>query len=238
MQKPSNSSVNKPALRAGWRHAFMVPAFFLLAACQTMQAPQVEVSVPTTVRPQQPATDRPANGAIFQAGSYRPFFEDFRARNVGDILTVNIVEKTNAVQKQSSSVDKAGSIVTGATALGGVSAAGLANVGFNTSSANKMAGKGDSNSSNDFSGVITATVIEVLPNGNLRIAGEKQLGVNATVEVLKFSGVVDPRSIGAGNTVQSTQIADARIQFRGQGQLADTQKVGWLGRFFLSLWPL
>ena len=69
-------------------------------------------------------------------------------------------------------------------------------------------------------------------------AVQKQLGVNATVEVLKFSGVVDPRSIGAGNTVQSTQIADARIQFRGQGQLADTQKVGWLGRFFLSLWPL
>ncbi|MBC7954895.1 MAG: flagellar basal body L-ring protein FlgH, partial [Cytophagales bacterium] len=90
---------------------------------------------------------------------------------------------------------------------------------------------------NDFSGVITSVVTEVLPNGHLLITGEKQIGVNQNVDVLRFSGQVDPRAIQPGNTVPSAQIANVRIDHRGRGAQADANGIGWLGRFFLNVLP-
>ena len=83
-----------------------------------------------------------------------------------------------------------------------------------------------------------ASVQRVLPNGHLVIAGEKQIGVNANVDVLRFSGQIDPRAILPGNSVASTSIANVRIEQRGRGQQAEAQSMGWLARFFLSLWPV
>ena len=94
-----------------------------------------------------------------------------------------------------------------------------------------------SESANTFSGSITATVLEVLPNGHLVVAGEKQIGVNQNVDVLRFSGTVDPRHIQPGNVVASTQVANARIQSRNRGAQGEVQAIGWLSRFFLSLSP-
>ena len=81
-------------------------------------------------------------------------------------------------------------------------------------------------------------MVQVLPNGHLVVAAEKQIGVNANVDVLRFSGQVDPRSIAPGNMVQSTQIANVRIEQRGRGQQAEAQSMGWLARFFLNLMPI
>jgi flagellar L-ring protein FlgH len=81
-------------------------------------------------------------------------------------------------------------------------------------------------------------VIDVLPNGHLVVAGEKQVGVNHNVDVLRFSGQVDPRTIQAGNLVASAQIANVRIENRGRGQQAEAQGIGWLARFFLNVLPL
>ena len=86
--------------------------------------------------------------------------------------------------------------------------------------------------------MVTATVIEVLPNGHLVIAGEKQIGVNHNVDVLRFSGQVDPRVIQTGNLVASAQIANVRIEHRGRGAQAEAQGIGWLARFFLSVLPV
>jgi flagellar L-ring protein precursor FlgH len=105
------------------------------------------------------------------------------------------------------------------------------------SSANSFEGKGSTENRNDFSGVITAVVTEVLPNGHLLIAGEKQIGVNQNVDVLRFSGQVDPRSIQPGNSVASAQIANVRVEHRGRGAQADAQGIGWIGRFFLNVLP-
>jgi flagellar L-ring protein FlgH len=80
-------------------------------------------------------------------------------------------------------------------------------------------------------------VLEVLPNGHLVIGGEKQIGLNQNVEVMRFTGRVDPRAIQPGNFVNSSQIADARIDYRGRGQQAEAQGIGWLARFFLSVIP-
>ena len=115
---------------------------------------------------------------------------------------------------------------------------GLGKTTLGAKSDNTFAGKGGTESANTFSGSITATVIDVLPNGHLIVAGEKQIGVNANVDVLRFSGQVDPRAIAPGNTVASTAIANVRIEQRGRGQQADAQSMGWLARFFLSLWPV
>lgn len=220
-------------------------AAFALAGCDTVsetlnKRPPVDVAQPTAIRPQPVVVAPISNGSIFQASQYRPLFEDHRARLVGDTLTVLIVEKVSATQKSTSSIDKSGGLAAGVTAIPGIAGnsftAGRANIGLTSS--NTFAGKGSTENSNDFAGTITATVIEVLPNGHLIVSGEKQIGVNHNVDVLRFSGQVDPRAIQAGNTVASAQIANVRIEQRGKGQQADAQGIGWLGRFFLSVLPI
>ena len=212
-----------------------------VAACVSgcgMLYPRVEVAETLPVPEAVAAVPAAGNGAIFQAGSYRPLFEDHRARLVGDSLVVQIVEKVSASQKSNSSIDKGGTLAGSVTALPGVKAAVLARATVAGSSANTFAGKGATESSNDFSGTITVIVRGVLPNGHLLIAGEKQIGVNSNVDVLRFSGQVDPRAIQPGNSVQSAQVANVRLEHRGRGAQADAQAVGWLSRVFLSVLPI
>jgi flagellar L-ring protein precursor FlgH len=208
-----------------------------LAGCLSLY-PRVEVAETTPVTPPPPAQPMATNGAIFQASNYRPLFEDHRARLVGDTLTVQIVEKVSASQKSTSSIDKAGELSGSVTALPGIRPSAFTRASAEGSSSNTFAGKGATENSNDFSGTITVVVREVLPNGHLLIAGEKQIGVNANVDVLRFSGQVDPKSIQAGNSVLSVQIANVRVEQRGRGAQADAQAVGWLSRIFLSVMPI
>jgi len=213
-------------------------AGMVLVGCETPYSlPKVDVVGSPKARPVAVETPVVNNGAIFQSGQYRPLFEDHRARLVGDTLTVQIVEKVAASQKSTSSIDKTGSIAGGVSALPGVRAAAFARAGVEGSSTNTFAGKGSTENTNDFSGVITSVVTEVLPNGHLLITGEKQIGVNQNVDVLRFSGQVDPRAIQPGNTVPSAQIANVRIDHRGRGAQADANGIGWLGRFFLNVLP-
>lgn len=214
-------------------------AALLLGGCETLNArPVVDVAEPTALRPQ--AVLRPVvnNGAIFQSSLYRPLFEDHRARLVGDTLMVQIVEKVSASQKSTSSIDKSGALSAGITALPLVNPNSFGRAGVGGTSSNTFAGKGSTENTNDFAGTITVTVTEVLPNGHLMIAGEKQIGVNHNVDVLRFSGQVDPRVIQSGNSVASAQIANVRIEHRGRGAQAEAQGVGWLSRFFLNVLPI
>jgi flagellar L-ring protein precursor FlgH len=211
----------------------------LLAGCQVL-APVVDVAQPTHARPQPVVQPSVNNGAIFQASQYRPLFEDHRARLVGDTLTVQIVERVSASAKSTSSVEKTGSVDAAVSALPGINPNSFttARAAAAGTAANKFSGKGGTENENNFSGTITATVIEVLPNGHLIIAGEKQIGVNQNVDVLRFSGQVDPRAIQPGNSVASAQIANVRVEQRGRGAQAEAQGMGWLGRFFLNVLPL
>lgn len=210
-----------------------------LTGCAALNAPpKVDVAEPTHARPQAIAVPALNNGAIFQAASYRPLFEDHRARLVGDTITVQIVEKVSASQKSTSSIDKSGELSASVTALPGIAPNSFGRASAAGSSSNSFSGKGSTENSNDFSGTITATVTGVLPNGHLLIAGEKQIGVNHNVDVLRFSGQVDPRAIQPGNVVPSAQIANVRIEHRGRGAQAEAQGIGWLARFFLSVLPI
>ncbi len=208
-----------------------------LSGCLTMN-PRVEVAEPTNAIPSVPPALTPNNGAIFQAAQYRPLFEDYRARHRGDTLRVEIVEKIVASQKSTSSIDKSGKIDASVTALPGFKPSQFSRASAEGSSSNTFAGKGATENSNDFFGSISVIVTDVLPNGHLLVAGEKQIGVNSNVDVLRFSGQVDPLLILPGNTIQSVQIANVRVEQRGRGQQADAQAVGWLSRFFLNILPI
>jgi len=122
------------------------------------------------------------------------------------------------------------------TGLAGLPGKSLLGSNLAASSASAFEGKGGSASNNVFTSIITVTVIEVLPNGNLLVSGEKQIGINQGSEFVRFSGVVNPATI-SGNTVSSTQVADARLEYRGNGYIDEAQTMGWLGRFFLTVLP-
>jgi flagellar L-ring protein precursor FlgH len=211
----------------------------LLSGCVTLGSnPKVELADTRAVQA-VPVLQAPVvNGAIFQSAQYRPLFEDHRARLVGDSLTVSIVEKVSATQSSTSSVDKSGSLDAAVSALPLIKSNPLDRASVKGQSKTAFAGKGATENTNDFSGTITVIVTGVLPNGHLQIAGEKQIGVNNNVDVLRFSGQVDPRSIQAGNTVMSPMVANVRVEHRGRGPAADANRIGWLSRFFLNVLPI
>ena len=210
-----------------------------LSGCEHMNPrPPVDIAQPIYVAPPVVPVARVSNGSIFQSDQFRPLFEDYRARLVGDSLTVQIVEKISATQKSTSSIDKSGKLAASVTALPGVSPNAFNRASAAGSTTISSAGAGTTENSNDFSGTITAVVTGVLPNGHLLVAGEKQIGVNHNVDVLRFSGQVDPRMIQPGNVVPSAQIANVRIEQRGRGAQAEAQGIGWLSRFFINILPI
>lgn len=209
-----------------------VTALLALTACGT--TPTSIVQQPTTARPLSMAQmQAPTNGAIFQQQSYRPHFEDRRARHVGDVINIVITEKTAAVKAGATSGSKSGSM---AFAVPGPLASSLgANVA--TSGSSKFADADNQSASNTFTGNMGVTVVEVLPNGNLIVAGEKQIAMNKGTEFIRFSGMVNPDSITTGNTVLSTAVADARVEYRTNSKIDRAEMNSMVSRFFLSLLP-
>ncbi len=213
-----------------------------LAGCAV--TPATSVHQPMTARPVVQPAAAEANGGIYQlaynaqAGArHVPLFEDRRARNVGDTLIVAINEKTNASKKSNSNASRTGSTSFSAPTISGLPGKSFQNANLSANSANTFDGKGESASNNDFTGTLTVTVIEVLPNGNLLVSGEKQVGINQGQEFIRFSGVVNPSTIVNGNTVSSVQVADARLEYRANGIIDEAQVMGWLARFFLTFLP-
>jgi flagellar L-ring protein precursor FlgH len=198
----------------------------------------IKVNTVTSARPQPiPSQEENPTGAIFRPRGNLLLFEDRRPRAIGDLLTIQLNETLNASQSATSATDKKTSATAVIPKVSGV--LGLAINGLHTTASadNAFNGTGATTSSGLFTGTITVTVIEVLPNGNLMVAGEKQIGIRQNSEVLRFSGVVDPAQIQSSNVISSTQVADARLDYRGGGNIEQAQIQGWLGRFFNSWSP-
>lgn len=215
---------------------------FAISGCAYIPQ-QPLVAGETTAMP-APAAPTTANGAIFQTGQamnygYQPMFEDRRPRNVGDTLTILLQENVSASKSSSSSASRDGStdVAFDATPslLAGLVGGGKADASI--SGNNDFAGKGGAAAKNTFSGTLTVTVRQVLQNGNLAVVGEKQIAINQGTEFIRFSGVVNPRTISSSNTVVSTQVADARIEYVGNGYINEAQQMGWMQRMFLNLSP-
>ncbi len=207
-----------------------------IAGCSTV--PESIIQQPLSAKPQPAAQAVPANGAIFQASAYRPMFEDRRARLVGDTMTIAIIEKTSAGKSAGNTASKTGSTDYSVGALLGVPASTLAKAGVSSNTANKFEEKGGASSSNNFTGTIAVTVVDVLPNGNLVVSGEKQIALDKGVEYVRFSGVVNPATVATGNVVPSTQVADARLEYRTNSRIDKAEMMSNLARFFYSLLPL
>jgi flagellar L-ring protein precursor FlgH len=210
----------------------------LLGGCETMPKPvKVDFAEARPAPLPMVAAPRPASGSLFQAVSYRPAFEDPRARAIGDTITIQIVENVTASQVSKSTSNRTTSMDAGISAAPLISAMDIANLKVGAASTNDFSGKGGTESANTFAGTITATVVEVLANGHMVVTGEKQVGVNQNVDVLRFSGTVDPKTVQPGNVVSSNKVANARMESRGRGAQAEAQTVGLLTRFFFSFLP-
>lgn len=214
------------------KHSFIAAAALAaLAGCAS--TPSTIVQGPLSSRPMLAQSAPPADGAIYNANSYRPLFEDRRARHIGDLLTVNISERTSAGKTGASTGSKSGSASFSVPGpLQARIGAGVALEG-----ANKFADADTQSASNNFSGTIGVTVTEVLPNGNLIVAGEKQVAMNKGIEFIRFSGMVAPDTIQAGNMVSSTVIADARVEYRTNSRVDRAEVSNMFSRFFQSMLP-
>ena len=215
----------------------------LLAACNT-GVPPTNIHQPMTARASDRVVVVPSDGAIYHAGvNEHPLFEDKHARNVGDILTINVVESTTGSRSMSGGATSSSSTAdsTPSIAVGALAKVLLKPITMTGSSSNKSASTGTGAASETLTGTIAVTVIEVLPNGNLLVSGEKQVGLNNSTEYIRFSGVVNPVSISSLNVVQSTQVADARLEYKNSGEMSqvinDAKSLGFLGRFFMSVLP-
>jgi flagellar L-ring protein FlgH len=241
--KHSSANLASPGRVKLGRHLPAAVLLFLIVSTAITQGcshiePRVAITVPTTAPPQPKPQMIQVNGAIFQAQNvHRPLFEDQKPGRVGDILTVAIVEKTSASRSSKSSAGKSGDTKAAVPTLAGLPGKSFLGAQLAANSANTFEGKGETANDNAFSGTITVTVVAVLPNGNLAVAGEKQVGINHNTEQIRFSGVVNPQTVQTGNVVQSSQVADARLEYRGKGYIDEAQRMGWLQRFFLNALP-
>ncbi len=211
----------------------IVSLLMLSSGCAV--TPDSIVKQPMTAKPTAVAPIKASSGGIYNAAAYHPLFEDRRPRYIGDILTINIVENTSATKTGESSGSKEGKAASEISSLFGRKVPGASVAG---AASNSYKDKADANASNEFTGSITVTVVDVLPNGYLMVSGEKQVSLDKGTEFVRFSGVINPDTITTGNFVTSTQVADARIEYRTNSKIDGAAIASMLARFFLSLAPL
>lgn len=178
-----------------------------------------------------------ANGSLFQERYSFGLYTDQQATRVGDIITVIFDEQYRSKKSAGSKANKSSSQNTKVNGIFG-SVPGVAGATFGVDASNKQNfnGKGEANRTNSLSGKISVTVSEILPNGVLRIRGEKWLTLSEGDEYIRIRGLVRPQDVSPANTVSSTNVADARISFGGKGALNNTNKQGWFGRMMMSPW--
>ncbi len=176
----------------------------------------------------------PTPGAIFSSG-YAPLTSGARAARVGDVLTVMLVERTQATKSNAAKTGRSGSIGLTPPTTGPL--AFVKSSDLNIGGASSFNGKGAAEQSNALSGEISVTVIAVRPNGTMLVRGEKALTLNRGDEHIQLSGIVRAADIGPDNRIASAQIADAQIAYTGSGEIARASHQGWLQRFFAAVSP-
>lgn len=187
----------------------------------------------------------PSDGSIWRDNAdLVSMFTDRKARTVGDIITIKITESSAATNKASTATDRSSSLSASVDAFFNLEKRFPADHPF-LNPFSKVAGgldsqfqgNGTTKRSGDLNAYITALVTEVLPNGNLVVAGSREVLINNENQIIELTGVVRPRDISADNQVMSTYVADARISYSGSGVINDRQKPGWLTNLVMKVWP-
>lgn len=195
----------------------------------------------TPVEPVEADLNVVPTGSLFQHSYANNLYSDIKAHRIGDIITVYLDESTTAKKKAGTSLDKSNTYnfsVDDITLPNGASIPGFG-LGGGVSQDSAFAGDADADQSNSLKGSITVNVTRVLSNGNLEIRGEKWLMLNNGEEFVRIKGVIRSEDVSSDNSVSSTHVANARIQYGGTGTFANTQRQGWLTSFFNGpYWPL
>lgn len=216
----------------------LVGVLIVLQGCTAMSRPRAMPDDPAyaPVRAQSMMQRDPDSGAIYQVSRNYNLYGDTKALNVGDVLTVLLQESTSASKNAETSITKDQEL-----SIPEPSIFGKTNIGLNASAnfERDFEGSAEADQSNSLAGSITVTVIEVLPNGVLRVRGEKWLSLTNGDEYIRLTGLVRPQDIQPDNTVASNRVADARFAYGGTGDFDQANQMGWLARFFNSeWWPL
>ncbi|MBF0454209.1 MAG: flagellar basal body L-ring protein FlgH [Magnetococcales bacterium] len=221
---------------------WVIPVALLLLATQTgcgmTRASRRPPAPVTVVQPTPPEMLAPKKGSIWQSTDRNTLFLDNKARNIGDIITVQISEKSSAEKDATTELKRGNS---NAASLGGMldlttvlkSDQSLATA--TASSQNDFKGQGNTTRESTLVATVSCLVTEVLPNGNLRIEGRRDITINHENQFILLSGIVRPEDISPENTVTSAQIADARIDYSGDGDIDQQQRPSWLNRFFSTI---
>ncbi|MFT6770749.1 flagellar basal body L-ring protein FlgH [Congregibacter sp.] len=219
------------------RHTVWIAAA-LLVGCAGVESdsPPEYVKIEPIEYPEVAVSTAPVTGSLYAANRSIFLFEDVRANQIGDIVSVLLVESTSATKSADTDVSKDGSVsIVDPTILGApVTINGRYNLGTELSSSSAFESEGSSNQSNRLNGSIAVQVSRVLPNGNLEIQGEKWIKINQGDEYIRLRGIVRPEDLSPTNTIPSTLVADARISYGGTGILNESNTPGWLTRFFMS----
>jgi len=173
------------------------------------------------------------------------YFVDNKARFINDIITIRIDENTTAIQKADTTSQRDNSLSMGISSLFGVETSGFPGINSNidpaslikSESKNKFQGKGQTSRSGSLNSILTVRVVDVLPNGNLVVAGKKAIRINEEYQTVTITGLINPIYIEKDNEISSTKVADLRVEFNGVGVMSEVQKPGWLNRFVNFIWP-
>lgn len=227
-----------------------VVSSLVLAGCsappERMQHVDYSPSYPINI----PQPSQPQNGSLYQAGAMT-LFNDVRAHRIGDIITISLSEKMSAKKKDEAKYDKSNNQDFGISTpftvntpnnIVGEAVQAVTNpikgLGFGYGSESSFAGKSDVKQDSSLTGAIAVTVVEVIPNGNLVVRGEKWITIHDGDEVVQFAGIIRPEDIQPDNTIASEKVADVRLVYKDVGMSGDSARVGagtkWLNKF----WPL
>lgn len=216
-----------------------IVSILLLTGCATTRYAQPNDPAFAPVMPYANVPSGSTTGAIYQPYQRVSYFVDRKASQIGDILTINLIERTKASKQAETDIDKKSDSSLSTPVLPDFLKA-VTDLGLTTNVTNttKFEGDSESDQSNSLSGNISVTVVNVLSNGALQVRGEKWMTLNTGNEYIRISGIVRREDISTSNEVPSTKLADARITYSGTGSFADSNEPGWFTKFFISgLWP-
>ena len=229
-----------PALRQINQCVLLGVVFSQISGCVTQPSVMPDDPAYAPVISSAGARPQAEDGSLYLSGYGLQLFGDRKAHRIGDVITVVLNERTVSqkttnvsVLKESDTNFNAGNVLGGVPSFGGIG------LDTDVQQNRDFKGEADADQSNSLQGNISVTVADILPNGNLLVRGEKWMTLNRGDEFIRISGVVRLEDVNPDNTVLSNRLANARISYSGTGELANSNRMGWLSRMFNSpLWPL
>lgn len=217
------------------KQLFLLGLITLAGCSASTQKPIPDDPYYAPVLPEMKPNEVIRSGSLFQDSYAQNLYSDIKAHRVGDIITVELSESTSAKKSAKNEIDKDSEVGLSTPILMGSPLTVNGNeVNASIAMENSFSGESDADQSNSLTGAISVHVVQVMANGNLVVRGEKWMTLNQGDEFIRLSGIIRPEDISPENSISSTRVANARIQYSGTGKFADAQEQGWLSAFFNS----